>query len=740
MKRNILNKLLALALTASIAAGLCAAGASAAITPDCDETYYATLDYYGALTDSSIVKSYRTYGSGTITDYGSYISVINLSDERAPVVDGNTIRFDLSGNVPDRFYFEGKTGQPYEDFPWKLSLSYKLNGVPTPAEKLYGEKGVVEITLDAVPNPKASEYSRNNLVLMAASVFNGDEILSLEAPGAQIQLLGNLYAVIYAVLPGEEQHFTLSIGSDEFSYGGMVFMAMPATLSQLGQIAELRGAKDEAEDSYRSISDSLGAVLDSMDGMRDNLNAAANGLDSLNYARGTISAGKSQVYGSVDTALEAAGELTEAMNPMSGHIGTAAKAVTETKTLLGEMNDNLTALRPEVEKAKKALQRISRDLNDLDGAMNGGDGNMALDDIMESMSADLEDVYDSLGKFAGRLDGAGVDEITEVDGPDGNPIKVSEIKAGLTQVDNICAQLPNQDAATFQAAVTGMAQAGQITPEQAQMLVYLYTNREEIEKQLETLDRINGALDGVNESVSAITGPAGTVVSELRGLTGTLKNLNDTLADVASEASVGGIDELVTLAVRASGNVDTALEQLDGLNGILDTYEPELQTSLSEAQTITDSAARALGALSGAAGTAESLLRQSGGSLDAGTQQTLSSLASVLRKSTTGLEQTDSIRSAMDVLDSLISEQWDSHTGGENNLLLMDAGAEPQSLTDSRNEGTASIQYVMRSQEITEKAVAQDDSGEQHPADRGSFWSRVKQMFQDIWAAIKSIF
>ena len=76
--------------------------------------------------------------------------------------------------------------------------------------------------------------------------------------------------------------------------------------------------------------------------------------------------------------------------------------------------------------------------------------------------------------------------------------------------------------------------------------------------------------------------------------------------------------------------------------------------------------------MSGAAGTAENLLRQSGGSLDAGTRQTLSSLASVLRQSTAGLEQTDNIRSAMDELDSLISEQWDSHTGGENNLLLMD--------------------------------------------------------------------
>lgn len=275
------------------------------------------------------------------------------------------------------------------------------------------------------------------------------------------------------------------------------------------------------------------------------------------------------------------------------------------------------------------------------------------------------------------------------------------------------------------------------------LLYEIYANpskEAEIKEQLDQLKKVNGAIGDVGASMDKITGPAGAVLSDLRDLTVTLKQLSDTLSGVASSASTGSISDAVALAARTSTNLDTALEQLDSLNGVINTYEPELQTSLSEAQTIADSAAKALGAISDAAGTAEGLLRQSGGSLDAGTQQTLSSLAAVLRKSTNGLEQTDNIRDAMDTLDSLISDQWDSHTGEDNNLLLMDANAAPQSLTDSRNEGTASIQYVMRSQEITEKTAGQNDGGEEQQADRGTFWSRVKQMFQDIWEAIKSIF
>ena len=51
---------------------------------------------------------------------------------------------------------------------------------------------MVEIAIDALPNEAASEYARNNYTLEAMAVFNQDNILSLEAPGAQVQLIGNL--------------------------------------------------------------------------------------------------------------------------------------------------------------------------------------------------------------------------------------------------------------------------------------------------------------------------------------------------------------------------------------------------------------------------------------------------------------------------------------------------------------------------------------------------------------------
>ena len=168
-----------------------------------DEAYYATTDYYGNLTQGSVVKSYTTNGAATLTDYGSYEELVNLTNGLTPsTADGKTVFTFAENDTPSHFYFEGKTSQPFEELPWTLSVQYTLNGVAAKAEDLAGKTGVVEIHVDAIPNESASEYARNNYTLEAMAIFNQDDILSLEAPGAQVQLVGNLRAVLFIGCPG----------------------------------------------------------------------------------------------------------------------------------------------------------------------------------------------------------------------------------------------------------------------------------------------------------------------------------------------------------------------------------------------------------------------------------------------------------------------------------------------------------------------------------------------------------
>ena len=358
------------------------------VTATYDEAYYAMTDYYGNLTDGSVVKSYRTNGISTLTDYGDYDEVINLTDGTEPTrTDGKTV-FQLNeSNLPGTFYFEGKTAKPFEQLPWTLSVSYTLNGVPTKAEDLAGKTGVVEINLDAVPNETASEYARNNYTLEAMAIFNQDDILSLEAPGAQVQLIGNLRAVLFIGLPGEECHYTIRVGSNDFSFGGMTFLMVPATLSQLEEITKLSERKDDLEENYNKLSGSMDSLLDAMAAMTGSLNASANGLDQLNQARNIFSSGKNTIYSGTDALRADLSNLADVLEPVESQITALSKTITSSKATLNSMVDTVSTLRKDLVDVEDALEDLEDGKGDLQAVL----------DSMGSLRRSLKKLQDALG-------------------------------------------------------------------------------------------------------------------------------------------------------------------------------------------------------------------------------------------------------------------------------------------------------------------------------------------------------
>lgn len=357
------------------------------VTATYDEAYYAMTDYYGNLTDGSVVKSYRTNGIATLTDYGDYDEIINLTDGTVPARNGGMTTFRLDEKaLPGTFYFEGKTTKPFQQLPWTISMSYTLNGVPTKAEDLAGQAGVVEIRLDIVPNERASEYAKNNYTLEAMAIFNQDDILSLEAPGAQVQLIGNLRAVLFLGLPGEECHYTIRVGSEDFAFGGMTFLMVPATLSQLEEIAKLSERKDDLEDNYNKLSGSIDSLLDAMTAMTGSLNASANGLEQLNKARGIFSDGKGVIYSGTDALREDLSNLADVLEPVEGQIEALSKTISDSKSVLNSISNTSSDLRAELVDLEDALSALESGSGDVKSVLRAAG---SLQSSLNSLSAAL---------------------------------------------------------------------------------------------------------------------------------------------------------------------------------------------------------------------------------------------------------------------------------------------------------------------------------------------------------------
>lgn len=837
-----------LCLTMAAAIFTPAAGAEAPEIPaSCDEAYYATLDYYGALQEGSIVKSYNTRGASTLVDYGTYDQVVNLTDGTAPETDAGSFRFNVSGTADGRFYFEGKTSEPYERLPWRLSVHYRLNGVDVPAEQLAGQTGVAEINIDAVPNPSASAYVQNNFVLEAAALFNADDIVSLEAPGAQIQLIGNLRAVLFMALPGQEAHFTIRVGAEDFSFGGLTFMMEPATLMQLDEISTLRDAKDDIEGAYDDLDASLEAILNALDGMSGSLNATANGLDQLNDARSQISAGKSGIYQSADSALAGLAGVSEAMQPIGGYLDTASQALTETTDLLTQLSDTAVGIKPQLENTRKLIAETKDDVENLHCLLNdfesyNKEAQTEADDLRDDLDA-LARSVSSLDKSLAALKGtlsylqqAGISPINSITIPvsDGKNMTIQELAAAIGQASSLkqlfetlsaqekaamgcpdyesyvelmllaegIASAQGMDVSTpeakqqsIQAVITsilapmadpaggktylsvaeGLAGDSSVAAAQdaaADLYALLQAaSTEEFQSQLtqaKVFDNligsagetgtINGTISEVNAMLAGLLKPTAALVGNLESLCDSLNSkngLNRHLDDVLStigqllddckdhEGDAGALlDDLNsagTILSEFTASADSALDLLDQLDDTLNTYEPTAQSALQDGKKLADSASSGIASLKDCLKALENLMQRSGVSLDAGTQQTLSGLAAALRHSTVGLTETDSIRDAKDIITSRIEDEWNTYTGEDNNLLLMDPDAPMVSLTSEKNPSPASVQVIMRTQEIkqqTASAVSVAASASQEQPSSGGFWSRVAQMFQDLWHAL----
>lgn len=464
------------------------------VTATYDEAYYAMTDYYGNLTDGSVVKSYRTNGIATLTDYGDYDEIINLTDGTMPARNGGMTTFRLDEKaLPGTFYFEGKTTKPFQQLPWTISMSYTLNGVPTKAEDLAGQAGVVEIRLDIVPNERASEYARNNYTLEAMAIFNQDDILSLEAPGAQVQLIGNLRAVLFLGLPGEECHYTIRVGSEDFAFGGMTFLMVPATLSQLEEIAKLSERKDDLEDNYNKLSGSIDSLLDAMTAMTGSLNASANGLEQLNKARGIFSNGKDVIYSGTDALREDLSNLADVLEPVEGQIETLSKTISDSKSTLRSMTNTVSDLKDDLKDVESALRDLEDGTGDVRKVFSAlGSLRKSLKALQEALGGTVKDTTDKINESIDKNQNIGSVTVAQV-----KEAHSAYVADRQTYFAIILKKQGSTDAAgTAKNAAAKVQQSGSVAALETELAFY----KGKLEAAKSSLETAQGALQKLKES------------------------------------------------------------------------------------------------------------------------------------------------------------------------------------------------------------------------------------------------
>ena len=694
-KRQMMAAVLAAVVTAGNAP--LSYGAPAAV--ETDETMYVNLDVYGKAQKVNVVKSCSLNGVTDFTDYGNYLAVENMSTQDEPQLGEGEVVWKLPPDRRERFYYKCTLDQEQTALPWNFDVSYKLNGVPTDGEKLAGASGLVEIHIKAEPNEQADLYYRNNMLLLVAVPVDMSKCFSVEAEGSQTQNMGELTAVVFTALPGEEGDYTVRIGSDSFETTGVIMAMTPGTVEDLEHIKDLKEAKDTWQDAGDELYDSLEQMAQSIEDMRGGVDQMQSGLNAAENARQKWSSSKDAILAGNDRSLESLRAMSGQLETLVPHLQTAKeeaeivhKSMGDIVGTLGEMQEPLGKLYTRLRNIKSSTASMGEQLPDLRDDLG------YLIETNASFQVQTTEALEALGQLIGELEEYD-DEALE--------IEVPEIEIPEDQGEE---ELEEPEASEPEGSEKPEESEEQEKPEGSEEPEAPDASEPEKAENSEIHEPENG--DTGSQTISRALPKAQIEKREVPFVASSgsqLQQLMQMLRKIDKDSrkftqTAGNLMEDISDSAQYSAdlvdNMDFLIEDLTALHDSLDTYYPDLQSALDDLSALTERTTEALNSTTDTLTLVQNTLKASSNEMDAAAKDSLMASMELLNKSLNVLDSTAGIRRAGRTMKDVIDSQLDKFDT-ENRFLFMDPDAEKVSFTSSKNPEPRTLQVVLRTDEIS---------------------------------------
>lgn len=695
-KRQMMAAVLAAVVTAGNAP--LSYGAPAAV--ETDETMYVNLDVYGKAQKVNVVKSCSLNGVTDFTDYGNYLAVENMSTQDEPQLGEGEVVWKLPPDRRERFYYKCMLDQEQTALPWNFDVSYKLNGVPTDGEKLAGASGLVEIHIKAEPNEQADLYYRNNMLLLVAVPVDMSKCFSVEAEGSQTQNMGELTAVVFTALPGEEGDYTVRIGSDSFETTGVIMAMTPGTVEDLEHIKDLKEAKDTWQDAGDELYDSLEQMAQSIEDMRGGVDQMQSGLNAAENARQKWSSSKDAILAGNDRSLESLRAMSGQLETLVPHLQTAKeeaeivhKSMGDIVGTLGEMQEPLGKLYTRLRNIKSSTASMGEQLPDLRDDLG------YLIETNASFQVQTTEALEALGQLIGELEEYD-DEALEIEVPE---IEIPEAQ-GEEELEEPEASEPEgsekPEESEEQEKPEGSEEPEAPDASEPEKDENLEINEPENENTgSQTISRAVVPKAQIEKREVPFVASSGSQLQQLmqmlrkidkdsRKFTQTAGNLMEDISDSAQYSA-----DLVD-------NMDFLIEDLTALHDSLDTYYPDLQSALDDMSALAERTTEALNSTTDTLTLVQNTLKASSDEMDVAAKDSLMASMELLNKSLNVLDSTAGIRRAGRTMKDVIDSQLDKFDT-ENRFLFMDPDAEKVSFTSSKNPEPRTLQVVLRTDEIS---------------------------------------
>ncbi len=354
------------------------------------EVVYANLKSTGAVSRVAVVNKFDLATAGTVTDYGRYESVTNLSSLAPLKVNGDAVSAQADAGS---FYYEGVL--PGAQLPWLIDISYTLDGRPVAPEALGGASGHLQLSLAIRKNPAADPSYFDSYTLQTQVVLDGAKCKNVSAPDSTVAAQGSDILLTCLLMPGSEKAFTFTADVADFSLDAISANGIPLNVDVDSiDTSEIKDKVSDLQSGIRKLAGGAGTLDD-----------AAGKLDA---GTSTLSQSASLIGGGIMKLSAGAGQLAAKSTSVVSGLKALSSGLSQLGASAGAIGESGAQLSGGADQLAAGLSTLSTQLDALiegSGAIKTAIG--ALKDAAESCSGDISNVSKLISVVAADSDLSG---------------------------------------------------------------------------------------------------------------------------------------------------------------------------------------------------------------------------------------------------------------------------------------------------------------------------------------------
>ena len=398
------KKLLALFLVACLSMGV---SGTLAAEIERNETVYVNLANNGEVQDIRVVNWLRgTGGQSEWIDYGTYQTVENTTSNVQPEIAQGMIKWPAESLQGSGLFYQGQTEK---QLPFRINISYWLDGKRVKASELAGQSGKLTVKVSAknllrqernleyIASRGAVKQSKTVLytpLMMQIGMNLPVSIWSeIDAPEANLVMVGDKLKLNWALFPYPDAEVTLTMQGKRMELEPMEISVMP----MMPPIPEVEGAAQVTE---------LVQGIEQLDAALEKLAGAAG---SLLQGQTEMASGGTELFGGLGQVAEGlqatqagADALAAGLEQLSA---SHAQLIEGSQLLLATGDPRLAALAKAIQAEQAALQQLSQSGQQLASGLAASSGALGSIAAQSSgMSSGFEQILAGQGALASGLE------------------------------------------------------------------------------------------------------------------------------------------------------------------------------------------------------------------------------------------------------------------------------------------------------------------------------------------------